>query len=261
MTPAAVGSKLAVAAQQRDHLCAAFHGARVLVEAGFGEWDGEHVDQDLVAVHAGTSLPVTARGPQVPDGAVSLRDYCFDLPRVDADAAGTSAAGLARAVWRLSGGALAAVPLQGDWSAEIVERLVERAHGLGARLLANIRTGPLWSSRPPVEAVLSYLAGERSFAAPSFGWDVGHFVELVTLVRGLVRALVVVRDSYPSLGWDGHHLQPAEALAAALNRSDGRHGGVLAIISSERADAVRALAEELSLESEFWDNGTQEVAD
>jgi hypothetical protein len=190
-----------------------------------------------------------------------LRDYRIDLPRVDADAAGTSAAGLARAVWRLSGGALVAVPLQGDWGAQVVERLVERAQGLGARLLANIRTGPLCSSRPPIEALLSYLEGDRSRAVPPFEWDVGHFVELVTLVRGLLGTLVVVRDSYPSLGWDGHHLQPADALCAALNRSDGRSGGVLAIISAERADAVRALAEELSLESEFWDNGTQEVAD
>src|SRR5437588_593012 len=77
-----------------------------------------------------------------------------------------------------------------------------------------------------------------------------------TTCRGSAGTLVLVRDSYPSLGWNAHYLQPTDALAAALTRGDGREGGVLAVVSPSVADAVRAVAEELSLETELWDNGT-----
>jgi hypothetical protein len=65
---------------------------------------------------------------------------------------------------------------------------------------------------------------------------------------------VVVRDSYPTLGWAGHHLQPPRALAAALMRGDGRRGGILAVVPASGAAAVQALAGELGLEIELWNN-------
>ena len=43
--------------QQRDNLCGPFQAARVLGELGVREWDGEPVDQDLLALRAGTLLP------------------------------------------------------------------------------------------------------------------------------------------------------------------------------------------------------------
>ena len=125
---------------------------------------------------------------------------------------------------------------------------------LGVRLIANLRTAPLWGSRPPLHAVLAHLDGHEVPDPPAPDWDVGHFVALEQLVRGRGGSFVVVRDTYPSLGWAGHHLQPPQALARALIRDDGRGGGVLAVIAPDGAAAVRALAGELGLKIEFWTN-------
>ncbi len=247
------------AVQQRDNLCGPFHAARLLLDAGVHEYQGTPIDQDLVALHAGTSLPAHARGAQVPAGAESLLDYRFDLPRAEEEDAGTSAVGLVRAIELLSGQRLRAIPIRGHWSAATVTSLVDDAPGLGARLIANVRTGLFWNSRPPVELLLAELAGTRVEVAPEAEWDVGHFVELRSVVRGAGGALVVVRDSYPSIGCNGYHLQPPRALAAALNRSDGREGGVLAVVEADRTDAIRAMAARLALETELWSN--REAAD
>jgi hypothetical protein len=242
------------AAQQRGNLCGPFHGARVLLDAGVGEWQGTPVDQDLVALHAGTTLPLPARGPQVPAGAERLLDYRYALPQANPERAGTTPGGLARALVLLSGERLECVPLRGRWSEVGLESLLEAAPRLGARLIANLRTGALWGSRPPLGALLAELAGAPPRAAPAADWDVGHFVELVQLIRGTDGALVVVRDSYPSLGWDGHHLQPPRAVVAALLRGDGREGGVLAVVPAGGGGAVRRLAAQLALEAELWHN-------
>jgi hypothetical protein len=242
------------APQQKDTLCGPFHGARVLLDAGVSEWEGTVIDQDLVALHAGTTLPGHQAGPQVPAGAASLRDYRYELALVDPERAGTTAGGLAQAIALLSSHRLECVPLKGHWSAELVERVLDSAPGLGARLIANLRTGLLWSSRPPLSALLAELAGQEPSQVAGAEWDVGHFVELMQLVRGRGGALVVVLDSYPSLGWTGHYLQPARAIAAALNRGDGREGGVLAVVRPADAGAVRELAAKLELETEIWNN-------
>jgi hypothetical protein len=235
--------------QQKDYLCGPFHAARVLLDCGVAEFEGEPVDQDLVALHAGTALPVGAVD-EVPPGAASRHDYRYELPRVDREQAGTSAPGLAAAIERLCGGRLVCVPVSGRWTAAAVERLME----LDARLLANLRTGLLWRSRPSQEALLAALDGVLVADPPPADWDVGHFVELVQLVRGRNGSLVLVRDSYPSLGWGGVHLQPPVAVAGALARDDGREGGVLAVVSPDGADAVGKLASELGLNAKMWEN-------
>ena len=145
--------------------------------------------------------------------------------------------------------------MRGAWNAERVERLVAGAHGVGSRLIANVRTGRLWGSRPPVEILLAELDGEP-VQDPAADWDVGHFIELEMLIRGPRRALVVVHDSYPSLGWSGRHFQPPRVLAAALLRDDGREGGVLAVVPAARVEAAKALAAEIRLDMRPWNNGT-----
>jgi Family of unknown function (DUF6885) len=225
------------------------------------EWDGEPLDQDLVAFHAGTVLPKRFDGPQVPPGAENLVDYRYELAVGSSEQhTGTRAPALADAIATLSGGCLQCVPVTGAWTGTAVERLVDEGTGLGAGLIANLRTGRLWGSRPPLAHLLAWLArGELpdGTAAPAADWDTGHFVGLEQLVRGRAGALVVVRDSYPTLGWDGHHLQPPEAVAAALTRDDGHGGGVLAVLSPERAAEAVALAAELGLDTAMWDNGTR----
>jgi hypothetical protein len=245
------------AVQQKDNLCGPFQAARILREAGITRWDDEELDQDLIALNSGTVLPEVEVGPQVPPGAVNFRNYRFELPRAAPAEAGTSPAGLAQAIEEAAAGALRCVPLRGPWGAASVERLLDAAPELGgARLLANIDTAPLWGSRPPLEALLAHLDGEPVETPPAPDWEVGHFVELARLLRGRGGSLVLVLDSYPSLGWMGRHLQPPTAVAAALGRADGREGGVLVVAPPESSGDVTALAAELGLEVALWDNGT-----
>jgi hypothetical protein len=77
------------------------------------------------------------------------------------------------------------------------------------------------------------------------------------VLRGGGGALVAVRDSYPSFGLAGYHLQPPRAVAAALNRDDGREGGILAVVKRENAKAVEVLARNAGLDIGYWDNGTR----
>lgn len=246
-----IDEQTALAEQQKDSLCGPFTASRILREAGISEWRGKSIDQDLVALHAGTTVPPH---PDVPRDATSLQDYRYELPVVDAERAGTTAGGLAQAIALLSADRLECVPLRGPWRTDAVERLLELAPELRARLIANLRRGLLWSTHPSPEAILSELAGEPSDEPRDADWDVGHFVELTTLVRGHRGALVVVRDSYPSFGWMGHHLQPPRLIAEALVRGDGREGGILAVVPAERTPAARDVAAELQLELGLWDN-------
>ena len=252
--PAGLGGQRS-ALQQKDNLCGPFHAARVLRDTGIESWDGEELDQDLIALRAGTLLPEPEEGPQVPPGAVNFRDYRFDLPRAAPAEAGTSAAGLSEAIEAAAGGALVCIPLRGAWDAQRVEQLVDAAPDLSARLLANVSTGPLWGSRPPLDVLLAHLDG-ANVDVPAPDWQVGHFVELSRVLRGRAGSLVLVVDSYPSLGWMGRHLQPPSAVAAALEREDGREGGVLVVVPSGGGGDVEALARELSLDIGLWDNGT-----
>jgi hypothetical protein len=230
--------------QQKDHLCGPYHAARILSAHGVSE-----VDQDLVALHARTALPEDLV-EEVPPGASSWHDYDHELPTVDPQRAGTSPQGLMEAIEELSGGCLSVVPISGRWSPAAVEAVLE----LDARLIANVRTGRLWGSRPPVAALLAALDGLEVPEPPPADWDVGHFVELAQLVRGRRGSLVAVIDSYPVLGWNGVHLQPPAALAAALERGDGRRGGVLAVVEPSHKAAAKALARRLGLKTEIWNN-------
>jgi hypothetical protein len=242
-------------AQQKDHLCGPFCAARVLTESGYSTWDGEPIDEDLVALRAGALLPDDPAVAGVPPGALSRAAYRYALPTAPVEQSGTSARALAEAIEAASGDELRCLPLRGAWKADRIESLVDAARDLGARLIANVDTGRLWGSRPPIEVLLGELEG-RSVQDPAADWEVGHFVELEMLIRGPQRSLVVVHDSYPSLGWDGRHLQPPRVLAAAILRGDGREGGVLAIVPRARAEAARAVVAEIGLDIRTWNNGT-----
>jgi hypothetical protein len=242
-------------AQQKDNLCGPFWAARVLNESGFATWDGEPIDEDLVALRAGTVVPDMHSDAGVPPGAVSRAAYRYNLPVAPIAQSGTSVRGLIEVIEAASGGELRCVPMSGAWTVDRVERLVDEAREFGCRLIANLRTGRLWGSRPPVAVLLGELEG-RPVQDPAADWDVGHFVELKMLIRGPVRSLVVVHDSYPSLGREGRHLQPPRVLVAALLRGDGREGGVLAVAPSACVDAAIGLATELGLDIRTWNNGT-----
>lgn len=246
---------------QRDDLCGAFCGALALAAAGVATSPegAEPIDQDAVALAAGSVVGAHADPAILPFAETGRRDYRLVLPLVeDSSVSGTSAAGLARALEELSGGRLAVVPFSGPWSAGTLEGLFDLVAALArpVTLLANLHTRHLWGSHPRADRLLAYLLDGDHVAGPAPDWEVGHFVCLVGRLGGPAGSLYGVADTYPSLGTHGVHLQPRERLAAAIDRREEPAGGVLAVIDVLDAPAVRAGAEALGLVEGIWDNGT-----
>jgi hypothetical protein len=237
---------------QKDQLCGAFWGSLTLSAAG------HPASQEEVALRAGTTLAEGDPAGWLPPGAAPRTDYEATIPVAsDGASAGTSATGVARSIEELSGGTLAVVPVAGPWSAGKVVSLVEiaAAQTPGCVLIANLRTGHLWGSRPPARLLLDYLHG-RQVEAPPPDWDCGHFLTIAACAGGPGGALVAIRDTYPQLGWNGYHLQPAQAVAAAIVRGDGCEGGVLCACEAPAEEALTRRLGEAGFEVRHWDNGS-----
>ena len=242
-----------LAGQQHDDLCACYWAA-ILMRA-----EGVDVDAGAVAIMAGTMLPDGGAQDSVPSGATPRTDDRIDLPRAPSpEVAGTSIEGLIEAVSASSHGRLTLVPLRAPWTAARVVRVLDicRDHpDWGATPLANLRTGRTWGSRLPLADAIEWLRGE-AIDPPPPDWDVGHFVSLAGKWDGPRRSLVVVRDSYPAFGWDGHHLQPPDVLAAALERGDGREGGIALFARAVFRADIERVAKDDRFDVAAWDNGT-----
>jgi hypothetical protein len=243
---------------QRDDLCGAFCGALALSAAGIERRSGEPLDQDAVALAAGSVISAARAAGVLPHGERGRRDYRLSLPSIDdGDASGTTAAGLLDAIEELSDGALAAIPYSGPWSADTLNGLFDaaaaRAHPV--TLVANLATKHLWGGCASVDRLLGYLL-DGVQEGPRPDWDVGHFACVFARVRGPRGSLFCLADTYPALGDRGVHAQPQERLAAALERRENPAGGVLAVVSAEDASAVRAAVARCGLVEGIWDNGT-----
>jgi hypothetical protein len=277
---------------QRDDLCGAFCGALALRAAGIERFAGEPaarmgrpmgdagepIDQDAVALAAGSVVSARQDTGNLPHGEAGRRDYRLAVPFVeDAAVSGTTAAGVVDAIERLSGGALAAIPYGGPWTVQTLEGLFELVAGLErpVTLIANLATHHLWGGHARLDQLLDHLyEGEQSGPPPD--WDVGHFVCVFGCVRGPRGTLYGVADTYPALGSGGVHMQPAQRLAAAIERRDRRGetiasdrsgetlasgagqpaGGVAVVLAADDAARVRAGARALGLREGIWDNGT-----
>ena len=111
---------------QRDDLCGAFCAALALRAGGIEEHRGDPVDQDAVALAAGSIVSAVADTEILPFDEQGRRDYRLEIPTVqDSAVSGTTAGGLARAVEELSGGRLAAIPYSGPWTADALDGLFE----------------------------------------------------------------------------------------------------------------------------------------
>lgn len=243
---------------QRDDLCGAFCGALALRAAGFDDHEGEPVDQDAMALAAGSVVSRFRDISILPFEEQGRRDYRLSLPLVeDPAASGTTAAGLLAAVTQLSGGRLVAIPYSGPWTAATLGGLFDRAASLQrpVTLLANFATHHLWGGRPRADQLLDYLFDGEP-AGPPPDWNAGHFACVIGRVRGPAGSLYGIADTYPSLGAGGVHLQPEQSLAAALERRDMPAGGMLVIAFAEDTPAIRSGAAALGLVEGLWDNGT-----
>ncbi len=243
---------------QRDDLCGAFCGALALHAAGVELPTGEPIDQDIVALAAGSVVSAQQDTGNLPHGETGRRDYRLALPFVDdAAVSGTTAAGVVGALERLAGGALATIPYSDPWTARTLDGLFELVAGLErpVTLIANLATHHLWGGRARLDQLFDYLyEGKQSGPPPD--WDVGHFVCVFGRVQGPRGTLYGVADTYPSLGRGGVHMQPAERLAAAIERRDKPAGGMVVVLATDDAARMRTGARELGLREGIWDNGT-----
>jgi hypothetical protein len=243
---------------QRDDLCGAFCGALALGAAGVLERDGEPVDQDAVALAAGSVVGNVREQGVLPHGEGGRRDYRLSIPAIaDSDLSGTTAAGLREAIEDLSDGVLAAIPYAGPWTAQTLDGLFDLAATLEhpAALIANFATRHLWGAGARVEQLLAYLL-DGALDGPPPDWDVGHFACVVGRALGPGGSLYAIADTYPVLGNHGVHMQPREALATALERRDMPAGGMIVAVFAEDVATVRAGASALGLREGMWDNGT-----
>lgn len=244
---------------QKDELCGSFCTLLALRAAGL-----EIPDQDAVALAAGAVLPPAGYDhlAALPDGEQGRSDYRVELPVIeDGDLAGTSAPGLVRAVSGLSDGAQTALPVAGPWQpGTVAEMLRIAAAEEQASVVLNLATGVLWGSRPPPSTLLRYLATGDDSLGPASDWQVGHFTGCLGAIRGAAGTLVVIADTYASLGWNGIHLQPIERVAASLRRDAlPSSGGALLIVPSGRAESLGAALGNAGLTVAAWDNGSPDA--
>ncbi|WP_158883010.1 DUF6885 family protein [Amycolatopsis anabasis] len=236
---------------QKNELCGAFVTLVCLRANGITV-----LDQDEAALAAGTVV-LAGGEPTWPVSEKGRDDYRLELPSTtDPRAAGSSAAGVARAVETLSGQRLRAVPASGEWAAANLERLLSGVHGLprGA-VIANVATAEFAAQDTPDRAFADYLDGGLPPLWTS-RWRVGHFVLFGGTLSGTGGVLVSVVDTYPTLGRFGVHLQPVDRLAAALRRDGMTPGGLLLVVPAEAAAAAAELVADAGLRTELWDRIT-----
>ncbi|MBW4582616.1 MAG: hypothetical protein KME42_23850 [Tildeniella nuda ZEHNDER 1965/U140] len=241
------------AGQQPDNLCGPYWAALLLRSRGF-----HHLTSEYMAQLAGSVLPTGDPITWLPQGAASKQDYELPLPTaLRPEDAGTSAQGLMTAV-AMSEHSHTLLPLQTEWSAEKVAAVLELCQkhpAWNAVPLCNVRTGHLWGSHLSVKDAIAYLKG-GSISPPPADWNVGHFMALAGTVAGQTRSLVIVCDTYPMFGWQGYHLQSADAIAQALNRDDGYGGGILLFIATHDREQIEQHAQAAGFHIEAWDNGS-----
>lgn len=256
--PAAAGLLAAHAAAlpQPDQLCGPF-AARLAVAA--------LTDLPVPEVAAFARAAGTAVWPHdVPDarppGAPPHTDAWDGVARAGTpEAAGTSAPGVGRAVTELSGGALAAVPATGDWTAGRLSTLLDALRDAPVVVLANVLTGEFRGAGAPVAALERFLDTGDDAVLPGPDWSVGHFVVLYGRRDGSGGMLLAVADTYPQLGDRGRHLQPVGRVAAALARDRPRSGGLVLVTPAGGRDAVAGAVRDAGLEVGWWDNGTPDA--
>jgi hypothetical protein len=242
---------------QKDELCGAFGTLLTLRLAGIRETADGPLDQDAVGDAAGSVLGPEGYDEDLPPGEPGRKDYRLEHPRAAPEIAGTSAGGLVRAVAELSGGRRVALGLTGPWTVETLAALLEISLAeKDAALVLNVGTRFFWGSRPSVAELLAYLETGDDAAGPQPDWAVGHFVGCLGVVQGARGRLLVISDTYATLGLNGVHLQPIERVAAALRREGMTPGGALLMLPGARRDAVSSTLTRAGLELGSWDNGS-----
>jgi hypothetical protein len=171
---------------------------------------------------------------------------------------GTSVLGLIEATEKVSSGQYRLIPLKTTWTTADLEALIHlcQTHPHWETVpLCNVQTNQFWGSTLCIQDAIAYLQGNL-IQPPSADWSVGHFVTLAGIVKGSAQSLMIVRDTYPIFGWNGYHLQPLEAIAAALNRDDGSEGGIALFAATHHQVEIEYQCQQQGWAIAPWDNGT-----
>lgn len=242
----------ATALPQVDELCGCFQAHLALRIAGFD------VDQEDVALQAGTTQSPSRYKGGLPKGETGRDARCaFEI--TDEQRSGTAAAGMVRAIDAIGAGVVTTIPIAGPFTVANTRAVLDIACGASSpvSLAANLSTGPFWGSHPSAPEVLAYLVSGDDSAGPEADWNVGHFVTLLGTIDGAAGQLVVVADTYRSLGHGAVYLQPVERVAAALRReSFPGDGGIIAIVATDEEASLRERFADAGLEIRVWDNGS-----
>ncbi|MGJ3252018.1 MAG: DUF6885 family protein [Elainellaceae cyanobacterium] len=240
--------------QQPDNLCGPYWAAILLraiarvntTPSEIGKWSG-------------TILPTGDAKQWLPLGADSRQDYTTPLlTTIHLHESGTSAGGLAAAVKQCSANRYRFIPVQCQWSADKIRQLFWLCHQhpkWNIVPVCNLNTGYLWGANLPISEAIAHLNG-MPITPPPPDWAVGHFVVLAGILHTSHRSLALMQDTYPTLGWQGYHLQPWEAIAAGLARDGQSQGGILLFAATHDQSEIEAQLQDAGFEITLWDNGT-----
>ncbi|MGI8938519.1 MAG: DUF6885 family protein [Iamia sp.] len=157
----------------------------------------------------------------------------------DPEASGTDAAGLARGIAEVTGGAVAVVPVAGAGTDADPDAV--------AALLVGIA-----GSEVPIGVVANVATGALD---PDRDWDVGHFVVLWAVdATDPEGGRVAVADSYREGGDPGEpagcRWVPLARLADAIGDAPGR--GLLLLVRADHASVATGLVTGAGLASTIW---------
>ena len=243
---------------QKDELCGAFQTLLTLRLAGIQASGDEPLDQDTVGRAAGSFLAPAGHVEELPPGehrAAGLpprasprrrrgRGHVGRRPRARSRRALVGSARRTRPE-----GAVVRRDRRARSSSSLPPRRTRRSCSTSVPASSGARD-------PRSPSSLAYLESGDAAAGPPPDWTVGHFVGCLGTLRGARGTLVIINDTYATLGLRGVHLQPIERVAAALERKGMTPGGALLMLPGERRDAVSSSLTRAGIELGVWDNGS-----
>ena len=277
-------------ANQRPSTCGAFALSYLLPTLGFGTRDGHDLSAEDYLAHLAAVVieerevgPSAAVAEQVARGELSEADALVRFGRIwyrypvrasaDPVAQGTSPMGIARAVALGTGGRLASLPIPGRdekwgvlldrprWDA-LFDLLAASLARWSAHVIFNYESDQLLDPRSPEYTPERLREPGSADRLPRDHWGVGHFAGLAGLWRRPNgERWLLLFDTYKERGFDGYQPQPAELMRRGLVREDGRGGGALLVLPSERVGEAVGAIRALGIEPRMWSNGSPEPDD
>jgi hypothetical protein len=268
LLPAHLDAVLALHSRLGDQLpatCGAYVLSYLLPARGYRELDGRSLAAEDYMAHL-AEVTIEARE----DAGAYRFPMRSSAERVEV---GTSAEGVARAISLATVGRLATVPIPGRtaagrpqldavaWDA-LVDMIEDDFAVGGLDVLFNYDTDQLLGARDSAYNATNLRRPDAAALIPRDSWGVGHFVPLIGLWRRPAgdRWLVIL-NSFKARAFAGVEPQPADLMRRAVLREDGRGGGVLLAVPSERAAALIDRVETTGLEVRSWSNGSREPGD